>query len=164
MPRLPTDDEMNALENVLKDTITIEKLQLIRNAFLAGSALCVTILIAMTQIAERPTSLFIANLGAALAMPLCSVLAYVVHVFIHLGESYLEKYNSFRTNRFYYLMQLVACAALVTSMGSIVYFLHQWALIVFIVSCVTGIAFFLYAGAFVTINNAPQSQKTMKKK
>ena len=164
MPRLPTDEEMNALANVLKKTITIEKLQLIRNAFLAGSALCVTILIAMTQISERPTSLFIANISAALAMPLCSVQAYVVHVFIHLGESYLEKYNSFRTNRFYILMQLLACAALVTSIGSIVYFLHTWSLIAFIASCITGVVFFLYAGAFVAIKNETSAQKPKKKK
>ncbi len=162
--RLPTDDDHNFVIDILKRTITIDKLQLIRNAYLAGSALCVTILIAISQIAERPTALQIAAINAALAMPICSTLAYVVHMYIHLGESFLERYNSFRTSHFYIWLQVIECFALVLSMGSIVYFLHTWALIVFISSCVLGVIFFLYAGYHLTIDsNVPQIKNKRKK-
>ncbi len=162
--RFPTDEEHNFVINTLKRTVTIDKLELIRNAYLTGSALCVTILIAISQIAERPTALQIAAINAALAMPICSTLAYVVHMYIHLGESFLEKYNNFRTNRFYFWLQVIACSALVLSMGSIVYFLHTWALIAFISSCVLGVIFFLYAGYHLTIDsNVPQIKNKRKK-
>ena len=52
--RFPTDEEHNFVINTLKRTVTIDKLELIRNAYLTGSALCVTILIAISQIAEHP--------------------------------------------------------------------------------------------------------------
>jgi O-antigen/teichoic acid export membrane protein len=157
---MPTKEEMLALEVELKKAISNEKLQLIRNSYLAGSALALTILIALTQVMVSNPGLEISKISSALAMPLCSGLAYLINMYIHLGEAYLEKYNDFRTNFLYAFLQVIASASLVAAVGGITYYLSTWTAIVFGASITVAVLFFMYGYGSLASNR--KNKKTLE--
>jgi hypothetical protein len=156
---MPTKEEMLLLEVELKKAMSNEKLQLIRNSYLAGSALALTVLIALTQVTASSPGLEISKISAALAMPLCSGLAYLINMYIHLGETFLKKYNDFRTNFLYAALQVIASAALVAAVGGITYYLSSLTAIVFIASTTAAILFFMYGYGVLASNHENHKDK-----
>lgn len=127
------------LEHLLNQT-DAERVGTVRNTYLAGSALSVGILIALTQVGTKDVSLRIAVIGCALAAPIWLALAAVLELYLHMGEMSFAHLKMLRASKPYAGLQFLAGAGLYVALCGVVYFLFPWALIVFIASSVLSFA------------------------
>jgi hypothetical protein len=147
MKNLTTRDEFDALASHLKATLDKSKLELIRNSFAAIAAFSLGLLVALTQVDVLPDSLKLAVLGGAIAAPLSLMLALVVELYLHLGESSYKDFNEVRTQKIYSSLQRLVIGATYLTTVSIVFYLWPWALIPFVCSTIIGIGYLLYCYA-----------------
>jgi hypothetical protein len=158
----PKADEFEQLIKHLKSETTVEKIQLIRNSYIALSGLATAILLALTQTEKPGLPLELAKIFAAISIPLGITQAYLLYTYIHLGEKFLDKYNQFRSKKFYILIQYLACMSVTVSVFSIAYFLSINAFFAMIVATFFSVIFFIYSYVFISSEDKISNLKTKK--
>ncbi|MGB7480435.1 MAG: hypothetical protein WA924_08915 [Burkholderiaceae bacterium] len=123
----------NMVQQMLANT-TFDQLSLIRNTFLAGAALTTAILVALTQVGAKETSLALAVIGCSIATPIWLCLAVVIELYLHIGERSFPHLRSWRVSKLYQLLQLLASLSLFLALSGVIYFLWPWALAVFYIA------------------------------
>jgi hypothetical protein len=126
------------LRHLLSQT-SAERLGIVRNTYLAASALSTAILVALTQVGAKEIALKITVVGCAISTPVWLCLAAVVEVYLHMGEEAFPHLNQWRTSRTYASLQYLAAFALFISLCGIVYYLLPWALVPFIAASAMGL-------------------------
>lgn len=118
---------------------TAEQISIVRNTYLAASALSSGILVALTQVGANDVSLKVAVVGCAVSAPISLGLAAALELYLHMGERSFPHLNLWRTSRHYLLLQYLVAAGIYAAMGGVVYFLLPLALIAFVVASVLGV-------------------------
>jgi hypothetical protein len=129
------------LKAKLDTSITDERTILVRNTFLAGSALATAILVALTQVGAKEIALKIAVVACSIAAPTWLCLAACLEAYLHLGDDLKVQLLILRASSVYALLQLVGGIALYVALCGVVSFLLPWALYVFIAASALGVAY-----------------------
>lgn len=131
----------NAVQRMVQHLLlqtTAEQISIVRNTYLAASALSAGILVALTQVGATDVSLKVAVVGCTVAAPISLGLAAALELYLHMGERAFPHLNLWRTSRPYLLLQYLVAAGIYVAMGGVVYFLVPLALVAFIVASVLG--------------------------
>ena len=144
MKNLTARDDFDALASRLKDLVNREKLELMRNSFLATAGLSSGILIALTQVGAEPVSLKVAVFFSSFASPIGLLLALVVELYLHLGEDIYHDFNAIRATKIFMTLQWLTALSIYVSIAAVVFYLWAWALIPFVVSTLVGVGYLLY--------------------
>jgi hypothetical protein len=122
------------IRSKLLGTVTAERTILVRNTFLAGSALATAILIALTQVGAKELSLKVAVVGCSITAPTWLCLAACLEAHLHLGDDLKPQLIALRTGIVYALLQLAGGVSLYVAVCGVVAYLLPWALYVFVVA------------------------------
>jgi hypothetical protein len=122
----------------LASSITDERTILVRNTFLAGSALATAILVALTQVGAKEIALKVTVVACSITAPTWLCLAACLEAYLHLGDDLEGQLLMLRTSKVYVLLQVVGGIALYVALCGVVSFLLPWALYVFIAASAIG--------------------------
>jgi hypothetical protein len=129
------------LEVKLATSITDERTILVRNTFLAGSALATAILVALTQVGAKEIAIKVVVVACSIAAPTWLCLAACLEAYLHLGDDLKDQLLTLRTSKAYVLLQAVGGIALYVALCGVVSFLLPWALYVFLIASACGLIY-----------------------
>jgi hypothetical protein len=132
MPRARPD--IKILEKVMLESQTIERFELQRNVSLGGAAVTSAILVALTQVALKLTTI-----AASVSLPFWVALGLLYELYIHLGPRSYAHYSTKFPQALAKFLAWPSLIGLLVAMGGVVWFLLPSAIIGFVLAIIVAI-------------------------
>lgn len=136
---LAQNQAIDAMHERLVSDVTVDRLALIRNSFFGGAAVCLAILIALTQVGANDPSLRFSVFASAFALPLWLLQGAIIEYYILLGPCSYSHYHRTMTARVTVFVMTVSIVALFAAVVAMINFLVPAAAWLFSGTCVTAL-------------------------